>query len=408
MAAKQKTVSIDTWRGENAMAAALLLAGEQEAASRNNPAGKTPPGGISPRLRDVQDRAPLKCRLLVVADAGVREQISVALADLNHQMFEAQSTEIALSLLAAQVVDLIVVALKVPAIGGIAFCETLRKLDATRLIPVFIQAAADEQHLEIRAINAGADEFLPWPLTPTALRARVHATLRHRAMMEMLDDSEAVLFSLAKTVEDRDPDLSQHCYRLALMAAGMGIALGLSAANIRTLHRGGFLHDIGKITIPDHVLFKAGPLTADEWAIMKSHTVRGERICACSRSLAPVLPIIRSHHERFDGSGYPDGLKGEQIPLLARILQIADIYDALTTERPYKRAYTPEEALIIMRNETRKGWRDPLLVETFAELLPAFRHPAVLDSANLSLRALAVSLEDYRRESLLVPASTVS
>jgi putative two-component system response regulator len=188
------------------------------------------------------------------------------------------------------------------------------------------------------------------------------------------------------------------------MSAGIGVALGLNSASIRSLHRGGFLHDVGKIAIPDHVLFKAGPLTPDEWEIMKSHAVRGERICACSPSLAPVLPIIRNHHEKFDGSGYPDGLKGEDIPLLARILQIADIYDALTTERPYKRAYSPEEALAIMREETKKGWRDPVLVEIFADLLPAFRHPAVLDSARLSLQALAVSLEEYRREAMLAPA----
>jgi putative two-component system response regulator len=216
-------------------------------------------------------------------------------------------------------------------------------------------------------------------------------------MLESLDDSEAILFSLAKSVEDRDPDLSQHCQRLAMMAAGIGIALGLPAADVRSLQCGGYLHDVGKIAIPDRVLFKAGPLTPDEWQIMKSHAERGERMCACTKSLASVLPIIRHHHEKFDGSGYPDGLKGEQIPLLARILQVADIYDALTTERPYKRAYTSEEALEIMRQETEKGWRDPYLVEVFADLLPVFRHPAAMDPTRTSLQALAVSLEQYRR-----------
>jgi putative two-component system response regulator len=183
------------------------------------------------------------------------------------------------------------------------------------------------------------------------------------------------------------------------MAAGIGIALGLPAADIRALQFGGYLHDVGKIAIPDRVLFKAGPLTPEEWQIMKSHAERGERICACTKSLAPVLPIIRHHHEKFDGTGYPDGLKGEQIPLLARILQVADIFDALTTERPYKRAYTADEALEIMHQETEKGWRDPYLVAVFADLLPVFRHPASIDPGRLSLQALATSLEQYRRTS---------
>ena len=224
-------------------------------------------------------------------------------------------------------------------------------------------------------------------------------------MMESLDNSETVLFSLAKSVEDRDPDLGQHCQRLALMASAMGLALGLPPADIRALQHGGYLHDIGKIGIPDRVLFKTGPLTPDEWEIMRSHSVRGERICACMKSLAGALPMIRHHHEKFDGTRYPDRLKGEEIPLLARILQVVDIYDALTTERPYKRAYTPEEALTIMREETQKGWRDARLVEVFADLLPMFRHTSPGDTARISLQSLAESLEHYRKTSVRQPIS---
>lgn len=409
MAATQKTVCIETWQSDIQKAIATQgQTGERDATETEASENATDTAVThrpAPKSRDAQEQSTVACRIMLVnQDARSRARVRDVLADLNHEILEAESTEAALGMLALQPVDLVVVDSKTPALGGIAFCEAVRKLDATRLIPVFIQAAADEQHLEIRAIHAGADEFLAGPLKPTALRARVHATLRHKSMMETLDDSEAVLFSLAKTVEDRDPDLSQHCQRLALMAAGIGIALGLNSSSIRSLHRGGFLHDIGKIAIPDHVLFKAGSLTPDEWEIMKSHAERGERICACSHTLTPVLPIIRHHHEKFDGTGYPDGLKGEEIPLLARILQIADIYDALTTERPYKRAYSPEEALNIMRDETKKGWRDPVLMEIFADLLPAFRHPAVVDSARLSLQALAVSIEEYRREAMLTPA----
>jgi putative two-component system response regulator len=188
-----------------------------------------------------------------------------------------------------------------------------------------------------------------------------------------------------------------HCQRLSVIAAAMGVALQLPAHDILTLQRAGYLHDIGKISIPDRILFKPGPLTPDEWEIMKSHTVKGERICMGIKSLLPVLPIIRSHHERWDGLGYPDGLRGDQIPLLARILQLADIFDALTTVRPYKGAFTQEEAVSIMMEETGKGWRDPNLVRVFADIVEMFGKDSFPDLSRLSLNALAHSVESYRK-----------
>jgi putative two-component system response regulator len=355
---------------------------------------------------DLQEKAAMKCRILILdPDLDSRRRTTKALADLDHVLMEAGSTAEAFEAIAAAPADLIIVDTKAPQDGGLSFCQSLRKNPATQNVPVFIQASAEDHNLETEAFSVGADEFLVEPLKPAALRARVHATLQLKSMMESLDNSETVLFNLAKSVEDRDPDLGQHCQRLALMASAMGLALDLPPADIRSLQHGGYLHDIGKIGIPDRVLFKAGPLTPDEWQIMRSHAERGERICACMKSLAPVLPIIRHHHEKFDGTGYPDGLKGEQIPLLARILQVVDIYDALTTERPYKRAYTPEEALAIMREETQKGWRDPALVEVFADLVPVFHNPSTGDTARLSLQSLADSLEKYRKTSLRQPVS---
>ena len=178
-------------------------------------------------------------------------------------------------------------------------------------------------------------------------------------------------------------------------------ALGLPSEDILALQRGGYLHDVGKVALPDDVLFKPGPLSPSEWETMKSHVERGERICKGMRSLAPILPIIRHHHERWDGSGYPDGLRGEQIPLLARILQLADIYDALTTERPYKPALTADEAVSVIQEEVRKGWRDPKLVETFLDLLPTFRaNESANEHAELSLHALAASIGSLKRESV--------
>lgn len=183
-----------------------------------------------------------------------------------------------------------------------------------------------------------------------------------------LDPTESILFALAQAVEQRDSQTAGHCERLAFMGVAMGMAMGLERAQLLTLYRGGYLHDLGKVGIPDSILYKPGALTDEEWIVMRSHTTRGEEICRPLPSLQPVLPIIRHHHERWDGSGYPDGLRGEEIPLLARIVQVADIYDALISARPYKRPLPPEEALRIIRDETERGWRDPGIVEVFFRL----------------------------------------
>ena len=181
-------------------------------------------------------------------------------------------------------------------------------------------------------------------------------------------ETEAILFALGQAVEQRDPHTARHCERLAFIGVALGMALHLDRTNLSALYRGGYLHDIGKVGIPDAILFKPGKLNAEEWLVMRTHPARGEEICCHLKSLHPVLPIIRHHHERWDGSGYPDGLRGTQIPLLARVLQIADIYDALTSPRPYKHAYTVKQALHIIEKETQAGWRDPEIVTLFFQL----------------------------------------
>lgn len=183
-----------------------------------------------------------------------------------------------------------------------------------------------------------------------------------------IDETEETLFALALAVEQRDRHTGGHCERLAFLSVALGIAMGLARSRLVALYRGGYLHDVGKVGIPDSILFKPGSLTADEWVTMRSHTTRGEEICRHMKSLAPVLPIIRHHHERWDGSGYPDGLRAEQIPLLARIVQIVDIYDALGSPRPYKPAYTSDKALAVIQEETDRGWRDPRIVKAFLQL----------------------------------------
>lgn len=336
--------------------------------------------------------------LLVDANSARRRLTLSAVAPLGCRVLEAGNTGQALGSIDNAGVDLVMADMGAPDVGAPGFCRLLREPGRASQPAVLVMTQGTQADEDVIALEAGADVVLHHSVHPRALRASIQGCLRRNGNSTAHDDTESILFALAQSVEERDPALGQHCERLAFMAAGIGTALGLNPENILALQRGGYLHDIGKVAIPDSVLFKPGPLTPEEWEIMKSHTERGERICRNVRPLAPVLPIIRSHHERWDGGGYPDGLKGEEIPLLARIVQITDIYDALTTARPYKRAYRPSEALELLQQESAKGWRDPNLVKLFCDLLPLFQPSANTDWAHVSLQSLASSLERFRKE----------
>jgi putative two-component system response regulator len=193
----------------------------------------------------------------------------------------------------------------------------------------------------------------------------VHSLLRLKQFTDELDNAETVLFSLALSIEAKDPYTEGHCDRLSKYSVALGEKLGLPQDLRVALRRGGLVHDIGKLSVPEHILLKPGPLTPEERKIMEQHTITGERICAPLRSFRHVLPIIRHHHEKQDGSGYPDGLKGAQVPLTARILQVTDIYDALTTDRPYRKALPVEKAFAILREEVKRGWWDASILDEF-------------------------------------------
>jgi putative two-component system response regulator len=325
-----------------------------------------------------------------------RRLLTAILRSGDYRLLEAARPSAALMILEKEKVDLVIVDLAMPEMSGPDFCRLLKNSRATQLIPVVMTTSVLNPENELAGIDSGADDFLVKPLRPALVRTRVRSILRNKALVDSLEQAETILFALARSVEHRDPSTGMHCERLAAYSLALGQALGLSKPSQLALHRGGYLHDIGKIGIPDSILFKRGLLTEQEWRIMRQHTVRGEEICRPMKTLAPVLPIIRSHHERWDGSGYPDGLRGEEIPLLARILQVADIYDALTTARPYKPAFSRSHALQIMQDEARRGWRDPELVPLFAQVvvdIGASEPPALLAEWPMH-----ESLENMRRE----------
>jgi putative two-component system response regulator len=293
------------------------------------------------------------------------------LREENYRILDANNTRQAFELLRSDRIDLILLDSAMSESSGLKFCRAVKASRDTRTIPVLMMAAAPCEETEIACYRSGADQFLAKPLCSGTLRARIRTLLRHKRATDSLDDSESILLTLARAMEHRDRTTSGHGDRLATLCMAIGTALGLPHSQILVLNRGGYLHDIGKIGIPDSILFKPGPLTADEWAIMRTHSAQGEEICRPAKTLAPVLPIIRHHHERMDGTGYPDGLRGDEIPLLARILSVADVFDALTSTRPYKAARTPAQALAIVQDEARCGWRDPEVVEVFTGLCSA-------------------------------------
>ncbi|MEK7404057.1 MAG: HD domain-containing phosphohydrolase [Acidobacteriota bacterium] len=335
--------------------------------------------------------------LLVVDNHEINRRILRSMLKAEpYQFLEAGRGEEAFAILEREKVDLLVVDLMMPGIGGLDFCRRMKASRQTRLTPILVLTSVQGVEAEVAGIESGADEFLLRPLNPAVVRSRVAAMLRQKAAIDSLEEAEGILFALARAIEQRDTCTGMHCERLAVISVSLGQALGLTQLELLALYRGGFLHDIGKVSIPDAVLNKAGKLNEEEWAVMRSHTTKGEEICRPLKTLALVLPIIRSHHERWDGSGYPDGLRGEDIPLLARILQTADIYDALTSKRPYKDARSRQEALAILDEETGRGWRDPALVALFHDLIEGKTALPAEACLNLAPDAVRDSLERLR------------
>lgn len=261
--------------------------------------------------------------------------------------------------------DVILLDVMMPGMDGFEVCRRLKASEATRLVPIIIVTALREREDKIKGIEAGCDEFISKPIDRMELIARVRALGKVKRLNDDLDTAESVVLSLARAVEAKDETTADHCDCLIRLTHSFGTFLGLDEKSLRTLMRASILHDVGKIGIPDSILMKPGKLTEREWEIMRTHPIVGEEICYPLRSLKEVCPVIRHHHERWNGTGYPDGLVGPSIPYLARVFQILDAFDAMMRARPYKRAMTLEETITTIREETKKGLWEPDLVEKF-------------------------------------------
>jgi putative two-component system response regulator len=306
--------------------------------------------------------------ILVVEDDRVNRLLLVRLLGLDgYDVHAVEDGECALAFLETHAPDVILLDLGLPDIDGFELCRRIKKNPATRLTPVVMVTALSDRSDRIEGITAGADDFLSKPFDSEELRARVRSLVRLKRYTDDLESAESVILSLALTVEARDAYTEGHCERLARYAIGTGEALRLPEADLAALYRGGYLHDVGKIGVPDSVLQKPAKLTPVESELMRRHPLIGERLCGNLRSLGPVRSIVRHHHERFDGSGYPDGLSGNDVPLLAQIVSIVDAYDAITSTRPYHAAASPEHAFAELRADVSRGCHRADLVEAFIE-----------------------------------------
>lgn len=309
--------------------------------------------------------------VLVVDDgAANRELVQAYLAGIDCDVRLAEDGPSALKQISADPPDLVLLDVQMPAMDGYEVCRRIKASPRGRLLPVVMITALNETDDRVRALESGADDFMAKPVERVELVARVRSALRLKALYDTLDSAEQVIFSLAAAVEAKDTLTERHTQRVGESARLLGARLGLPEVALDALYRGGMIHDIGKIGIPDAILLKPGPLDARETAQMQSHVVIGETIVRPLQSASTLLPIIRHHHEHFDGGGYPDRLRAREIPRLARIVSVCDAFDALVNDRPYRPRLPTDQAVSLLVHGAGHQW-DPEVVDLLVGEMPA-------------------------------------
>lgn len=309
----------------------------------------------------------------------IREILSCSLEN-EFQVVEATDGLKALELIKTQDFDAVLLDKRMPVMDGDELCRRIREIHNKRFLPILMVTGTNGVDELARSFAAGVTDFVHKPYSPLELLTRLNSAVRNKRLTDQLDSAESLLFALARMVEAKDETTGDHCTRLSHTSVLLGRELGLSDEELNALRCGGVLHDIGKLGIPDSILLKQASLNAEEWVIMRQHTTIGAHLCEGLSSMKLVVPIILHHHEKWDGSGYPHGLAGQSIPLLARVFQIVDIYDALASERPYKTAFTTQQIIELFKSEIEKGWRDKELVDIFFNMLNTRKEDFIVPS----------------------------
>lgn len=308
--------------------------------------------------------------MLVVDDAPTgRELLKEVLLSEGYEVVLAGDGKEALAIVREDPPDCILCDLVMPGLDGYEVCKRIKSDDHTRLIPFIVVTGLGDLDDKITAIDAGADDYLTKPFNDIEVLARVRSLVRFKRLNDDLENASNVVFALARAIEAKDSYTEGHGERVSTLATSLAEWVELGPESVDAVKKGGVLHDIGKIGCPDAILNKPGPLTPDEFKVICNHPEHGWQICRHLKSLQHVLPTIRWHHEKLDGTGYPDGLGENDIPIEVRIMSIADIYDALSTARSYKPAFPPETCFRILTEEAGRGWWDKELVKAFVDMM---------------------------------------
>lgn len=317
------------------------------------------------------DQHTLKPCILLVDDEPTNLQVLRQVLQQDYRLLFATSGERALQLAKEQRPQLILLDVMMPKMDGIAVCLTLKQQPETAHIPVIFVTALAEASDETRGFDAGAVDYITKPISAPVVRARVRTHLSLVRTEELRETRLQIVQRLGRAAEYKDNETGMHVVRMSHFSHRLALAAGCSEQWAEALLNAAPMHDVGKIGIPDAILQKPGPLTPEEWQVMRKHPEIGAEILGEHPS--DVLRLARSvalgHHEKWDGSGYPYGQVGEAIPLEARIVAVADVFDALTSERPYKKAWPVDEAIAHIQGQSGKHF-DPALVEAFLPLLP--------------------------------------
>jgi len=322
-------------------------------------------------------RSEIRSVLIVDDDADIRAYLADLVINLGARPLQASDGAAAVEAVRGVLPDLILMDVEMPNMDGLTACRTLKSNPDTQRIPIIMITSLGALNDRVSGIEAGADDFLTKPVQVPEFNARVKSLLRIKKLNDSLESAENVIFTLANAIEAKDRYTQGHTQRVTAYALELGKATGSSESELLSLRHGGSLHDIGKIAVPDAILNKPGKLTPEEFQLMSQHTVVGFNICAPMKSLAHALPCIRSHHEKPNGTGYPDGLKGVEIPRVALIIAVADVFDALTSKRAYKEAIGHDRAHGILAEEAYRGALDAELVKCFTRtVMPGFHAAA--------------------------------
>jgi len=326
----------------------------------------------------VSAAAKYSTRILVVDDSEqVRRLLRQLLTPFGYHVIECETGGKALAIIEADPPDLVLLDLEMPGIGGHEVLQTIRSNPATRLLPVIVLTGMATTDKKLRAYAEGVTDFLSKPFSTEELLARVGALVSLKLFADEHEHAERVILAFAKLIDARDSHTAGHSGRVAELSDRIAEKIGFDAVARAEMRRGALFHDVGKIVTPDAILHKNAPLTPEERIIIEQHPLVGDDLLSGMKTMKKALPLGRHHHEKLDGSGYPDGLSGESIPLSVRIVTVADVFDAMTSKRAYREAMSAETAFDQLVRGVRKNWWDRNAVDALRASFREEESPAL-------------------------------